>query len=86
MAVRIRLHRMGAKKKPYYRIVVADARSPRDGKYIEEVGLYHPVGQPERIEIDRERVLEWMARGAQPSDTVKSLFKRTGIAADSAKE
>ncbi len=79
MAVRIRLHRMGAKKKPYYRIVVADARSPRDGKYIEILGLYHPLGRPEQLEVDRERALKWMAEGAQLSDTVKSLFRRAGI-------
>ena len=81
MALRIRLHRMGTKKRPYYRIVVADARSPRDGKCVEEIGVYHPVGTPERIEVDRERALEWLARGAQPSDTVRALFKRVGIAA-----
>lgn len=85
MAVRIRLHRMGAKKKPYYRIVVADARFPRDGKYIETVGLYHPVGNPERIEIDRERVQEWIARGAQLSNTVKSLLRRVGVAVNNPK-
>lgn len=79
MAVRIRLKRMGAKKKPFYRVVVADARSPRDGRFIEEIGYYNPLTDPAQIKIDEEKALKWLATGAQPSDTVRSLFRKAGI-------
>ena len=79
MAVKIRLKRMGAKKKPFYRLVVADSRSPRDGRFIEEVGYYNPVAQPVEVRIDDERVIKWLKDGAQPTDTVKDLFKKYGV-------
>lgn len=79
MAVRIRLKRMGAKKKPFYRVVVADSRSPRDGRFIEEIGYYNPLTEPAEIKINEERALKWLADGAQPSDTVRSLFRKQGI-------
>ncbi|MDI6631333.1 MAG: 30S ribosomal protein S16 [Bacillota bacterium] len=79
MAVKIRLKRMGAKKQPRYRIVVADARSPRDGRFIEEIGYYNPLTDPAEVRINEERAREWLARGAQPTDTVRALFRRTGI-------
>lgn len=76
--VKIRLRRMGAKKAPFYRVVVADSRFPRDGRFIEELGTYNPLTDPAEINIDTERALEWMKNGAQPTDTVKMLLKRTG--------
>ncbi|WP_432400620.1 30S ribosomal protein S16 [Wukongibacter sp. M2B1] len=79
MAVKIRLRRMGAKKKPFYRIVVADSRSPRDGRCIEEIGYYNPVSEPVEIKIDDEKAVKWLNNGAQPTDTVKDLFKKHGI-------
>ncbi|MGB9791671.1 MAG: 30S ribosomal protein S16 [Thermacetogeniaceae bacterium] len=79
MAVRIRLKRIGAKKKPAYRVVVADSRSPRDGRFIEELGYYQPTADPEIIKIDEEKTLLWLSRGAQPSDTVRALLKKVGI-------
>jgi small subunit ribosomal protein S16 len=79
MAVKIRLKRLGAKKAPFYRLVVADSRSPRDGRFIEEIGYYNPITEPAEIKIDEEKALKWLKNGAQPSDTVKNLFKRTGI-------
>ena len=79
MAVKIRLARHGAKKRPYYRIVVADARAPRDGKFIEEVGRYNPCVDPSMIKFDLEKVDKWIANGAQPTDTVKVLLKKAGI-------
>lgn len=79
MAVKIRLRRMGAKKAPFYRVVVADSRSPRDGRFIEEIGYYNPITEPATINIDAEKAAKWLGTGAQPSDTVKSLFKRAGI-------
>ncbi|MEW6573686.1 MAG: 30S ribosomal protein S16 [Bacillota bacterium] len=79
MAVRIRLKRMGAKKQPRYRIVVADARSPRDGRFIEEIGYYNPIADPAEVKIDEERAREWLAKGAKPTNTVRVLFTRTGI-------
>ena len=79
MAVKIRLKRMGAKKKPFYRIVVADSRSPRDGRFIEELGYYNPVSEPKEIKIDGDKAKEWLGKGAQPTDTVKYLFKNNGI-------
>ena len=79
MAVKIRLKRMGAKKAPFYRIVVADARSPRDGKFIESIGYYDPVTTPANVKIDEEKAMRWMGNGAQPTDTVKNLFSKQGI-------
>lgn len=77
--VKIRLKRMGAHKKPFYRVVVADSRSPRDGKFIEEIGYYNPLTDPADIKIDDERAKKWLEDGAQPTDTVRGLFKKTGI-------
>ncbi|SFJ80174.1 30S ribosomal protein S16 [Thermoflavimicrobium dichotomicum] len=79
MAVKIRLKRMGAKKAPFYRLVVADSRSPRDGRFIEEIGYYNPLTDPADVKIDEEKALKWLARGAQPSDTVRSLLRKQGI-------
>lgn len=79
MAVKIRLARFGAKKKPFYRIVVSDARAPRDGRFIERVGTYDPKQDPPSINIDRDKVDEWLKRGAQPTATVAQLLKRVGI-------
>ena len=79
MAVKIRLKRMGAKKSPFYRIVVADARAPRDGRQIETVGTYNPLTQPATLQIDEEKALKWLANGAKPSDTVRNLFSDQGI-------
>lgn len=79
MAVKIRLRRMGAKKAPFYRIVVADSRYPRDGRFIEEVGYYDPTKDPSVIKIDEEKAKTWLANGAQPTDTVKALLKIQGI-------
>ena len=79
MAVKIRLARHGAKKRPYYRIVVADARAPRDGKFIEEVGRYNPCVDPSMIKFDLEKVDKWIANGAQPTDTVRALLKKVGV-------
>ena len=76
--VKIRLRRIGAKKAPFYRVVVADSRFPRDGRFIEEIGTYNPLTEPAEIKIDNDRALEWMKKGAQPTDTVKALLKRTG--------
>ena len=76
--VKIRLRRMGAKKAPYYRIVVADSRSPRDGRFIEEIGYYNPMTQPAEINVDKERAQYWLGVGAQPTDTVRILLKKTG--------
>ena len=79
MAVKMRLKRMGAKKKPFYRIVVADSRSPRDGRFIEEIGYYNPVANPSQLKVDGEKALEWIKKGAQPSDTVRALLKKSGV-------
>ncbi|GEP74793.1 30S ribosomal protein S16 [Weissella thailandensis] len=79
MAVKIRLKRMGSKKHPVYRIVVADSRSPRDGRFIETVGTYNPLVQPSEVKLDEELVLSWLNNGAQPSDTVKNLLSNAGI-------
>ncbi len=79
MAVKIRLMRMGAKKSPFYRLVVADSRSPRDGRFIEMVGHYDSTTEPAVIKIDEEKAIQWLQKGAQPTDTVKSLFSKTGI-------
>ena len=75
MAVKIRLRRMGAKKAPFYRVVVADSRYPRDGRFIEEIGTYDPTKEPSVIKIDTEKAQKWMENGAQPTDTVKKLLK-----------
>lgn len=74
--VKIRLRRMGAKKAPYYRIVVADSRSPRDGRFIEEIGMYDPMADGDKIKVDMERAKYWIANGAQPTDTVRGLLKK----------
>ncbi|CAM4038992.1 30S ribosomal protein S16 [Lederbergia lenta] len=79
MAVKIRLKRIGAKKAPFYRIVVADSRSPRDGRIIEEIGTYNPVAQPALVKINEETAIKWMQDGAKPSDTVRNLFSKQGI-------
>jgi small subunit ribosomal protein S16 len=79
MAVRIRLKRLGAKKRPFYRVVVADQRSPRDGRFIENIGRYQPMDDPSLIEIDEERALHWLRVGAQPSNTVRVLMTKVGI-------
>lgn len=79
MATKIRLKRMGGKKAPFYRVVVADARWPRDGRFIEEIGYYDPLKDPAQIKIDEEKAQKWLAEGAIVSDTVKSLFKKAGI-------
>lgn len=79
MATRIRLKRMGAHKAPFYRVVVSDSRSPRDGRFIEEIGVYNPVAQPAVVNIDEEKALKWLQTGAQASDTVRSLFSQAGI-------
>jgi small subunit ribosomal protein S16 len=79
MATRIRLKRMGAHKAPFYRVVVSDSRSPRDGRFIEEIGYYNPLKDPAEVKIDEEKALKWLSNGAQASDTVRSLFKKAGI-------
>ena len=79
MAVKIRLRRMGAKKAPYYRIVVADSRYPRDGRFIEEIGFYNPMVEPAEVKVDAEKAKKWIANGAQPTDTVKALFKKNEV-------
>ncbi len=78
MAVKIRLRRMGAKKAPFYRVVVADSRYPRDGRFIEEIGYYDPTKEPAVVKIDAEKAKKWIANGAQPTDTVKALLKKNG--------
>ncbi len=77
--VKMRLRRMGAKKAPFYRIVVADGRCPRDGRFIEEIGYYNPLTNPAEIKIDADKAKAWIANGAQPTETVKSLLKKSGI-------
>lgn len=77
--VKIRLKRMGANKKPFYRIVVADSRSPRDGRFIEEIGYYNPVSENKEVKINEEKALKWLGTGAQPTETVKKLFKNNGV-------
>ena len=79
MAVKIRLRRMGAKKAPFYRVVVADSRYPRDGRFIEEIGTYDPMKGDDQISINAEAAQKWIANGAQPTDTVKELLKKNGI-------
>jgi len=79
MSVRIRLARHGTRKRPFYRVVVADSGSPRDGRFIERVGVYDPGSSPSRIEFSRDKLVSWLRKGAQPSDTVAQLMKRAGI-------
>ena len=79
MAVKLRLKRMGAKKRPFYRVVAADSRSPRDGKVIEEIGYYNPVVEPADIKLDEEKAMKWLRDGAQPTDTVRDILKKQGI-------
>jgi len=79
MAVKIRLRRMGQKKAPFYRIIVADSRSPRDGRFIEEVGYYNPMTNPAEIKVDAEKVQKWLDSGAQPTETVKSILNKSGL-------
>ena len=79
MAVKMRLRRMGMKKAPFYRVIVADSRSPRDGRFIEEIGYYNPLTNPAEIKIDAEKAKKWIDNGAQPTETVKSLLKKSGI-------
>ena len=79
MAVKIRLKRMGAKKTPFYRIVVADSRYPRDGRFIEQIGYYNPLTDPAEIRVDAEKAQKWLANGAQPTETVKSILKKSEI-------
>ena len=79
MAVKIRLRRMGAKKAPFYRIVVADSRYPRDGRFIEEIGSYNPITDPAEIKVDADKAKQWIANGAQPTDTVKDILKKSGV-------
>ena len=77
--VKIRLRRMGAKKRPFYRLVVADSRSPRDGRFIEQLGYYDPLTDPATVKIDEDRVKKWLSQGAQPSDAARSLLQREGV-------
>ncbi|MBQ3928901.1 MAG: 30S ribosomal protein S16 [Clostridia bacterium] len=79
MAVKIRLRRVGAKKTPFYRVVVADSRYPRDGRFIEEIGTYNPLVEPSEFKIDADKAKKWIANGAQPTDTVKALMKKNNI-------
>ena len=79
MAVKIRLRRMGAKKAPFYRIVVADGRYPRDGRFIEEIGYYDPTKEPNVVKVDAEKAKAWLANGAQPTDTVRVILKKEGV-------
>ena len=79
MAVKIRLRRMGAKKNPFYRIIVADSRSPRNGRFIEEIGYYNPLTEPKTVKIDNEKAMIWLNNGAKPTDTVDRLFKQNGV-------
>ena len=79
MAVKIRLRRMGAKKNPFYRIVVADSRYPRDGRFIEEIGYYDSTTEPSTVKVDAEKAKKWISNGAQPTDTVKALLKKNGV-------
>ncbi|MCD2256238.1 30S ribosomal protein S16 [Agrilactobacillus fermenti] len=79
MATKIRMKRMGSKRKPFYRIVVADSRAPRDGRFIEEVGYYNPLKEPVELKLEEETILDWLKKGAQPSDTVRNLLTSRGI-------
>ena len=79
MAVKMRLTRIGKKKSPFYRVVIADARAPRDGRFVEEIGYYNPLTEPAEIKIDADKAKQWLKNGAQPTDTVKALLKKSGI-------
>lgn len=79
MSVKIRMRRMGSKRKPFYRIVVADSRMPRDGRFIEEVGYYNPLTNPDEVKLEEGKIFDWLEKGAQPSDTVRSLLSHAGI-------
>lgn len=79
MSVKIRMRRMGSKRKPFYRIVVADSRMPRDGRFIEEVGYYNPLTNPDEVKLEEDKIFEWLEKGAQPSDTVRSLLSKSGL-------
>lgn len=79
MAVKLRLKRMGAKKRPFYRIIAADTRAPRDGRFIEEIGYYNPISQPPEVKIDPDKAQKWIKSGAQPTETVRSLLKKAGV-------
>jgi small subunit ribosomal protein S16 len=79
MAVKIRLRRMGSKKAPFYRIIVADSRAPRDGKFIEEIGYYNPLTEPVDLKVNEEKATQWIAKGAQPTDVIKRLFTKAGV-------
>lgn len=79
MSVKIRMRRMGSKRKPFYRVVVADSRMPRDGRFIEEVGYYNPLTNPAEVKLEEDKVFEWLEKGAQPSDTVRSLLSKAGL-------
>ncbi len=79
MAVKMRLTRIGKKKTPFYRVVIADSRSPRDGRFVEEIGYYNPLTEPAEIKIDADKAKQWIKNGAQPTDTVKALLKKSGI-------
>jgi small subunit ribosomal protein S16 len=79
MSVKIRLRRMGSKKNPFYRIVVADSRRARDGRFIEEIGYYNPLTEPKTVKIDNEKAINWIGNGAKPTDTVDRLFKNSGV-------
>jgi small subunit ribosomal protein S16 len=79
MSVRIRLKRIGAHKAPFYRVVVSDSRSPRDGRFIEEIGIYNPIAQPAQVQIDEEKALKWLQDGAQASETVRNLLSKAGV-------
>jgi len=79
MAVKLRLKRIGAKKKPFYRIVVSDEKAPRDGRFIQELGYYNPLTEPATIQVDQEAAKKWLAGGAQPTDTVRALLKKAGV-------
>ena len=79
MAVKLRLKRMGSKQRPFYRIIAADSRSPRDGRFIESVGTYDPIKKDENVTVDEEKVLKWLNNGAQPTDTVKCILTQTGV-------
>ena len=79
MSVKIRMRRMGSKRKPFYRIVVADSRMPRDGRFIEEVGYYNPLTTPDEVKLEEDKIFEWLEKGAQPLDTVRSLVSKAGL-------
>ena len=81
MSVKIRMRRMGSKRKPFYRIVVADSRMPRDGRFIEEVGYYNPLTNSDEVKLEEDKIFEWLQKGAQPSDTVRSLLSGAGLMA-----